>query len=178
LQEKRTPLWQDAFRIALPVLLLFGHGGWAQAAPAPSDGAVHSIAEISLGQSTVPLYGPWKFTVGDSPVDPVTHGPLWAEPGFDDSKWETVDLTPKEGSFDPVGGLSGYVPGWTAKGHPGYWGYARYRINVHLQERPGEKLALAGPSIVPFTLVVGLWWCIYLHLPHVRAYLRRSPSLP
>jgi hypothetical protein len=78
----------------------------------------------------------------------------------------------------PLGGLSGYVPGWTAKGHPGYWGYAWYRINVHLQERSGEKLALAGPSIVPFTLVVGLWWCIYLNLPHVRAYLRRSPSLP
>jgi hypothetical protein len=78
----------------------------------------------------------------------------------------------------PLGGLSGYVPGWTAKGHPGYWGYAWYRINVHLQERSGEKLTLAGPSIVPFTLVVGLWWCIYLNLPHVRAYLRRSPSLP
>ena len=28
--------------------------------------------------------------------------PLWAEPEFDDSKWETVDLTPKEGSFDPL----------------------------------------------------------------------------
>ena len=105
-------------------------------------------AEISLGQSVVPLYGPWKFTVGDSPVDPVTHGPLWAEPGFDDSKWETVDLTPKEGSFDPIIGTSGYLPGWAAKGHPGYWGYAWYRIRVHLQERPGEKLALAGPADV------------------------------
>jgi Stage II sporulation protein E (SpoIIE) len=73
---------------------------------------------------------------------------LWAEPGFDDSKWETVDLTSKEGSFDPTIGTSGYLPGWTAKGHPGYWGYAWYRIRVHLQERPGEKLALAGPSDV------------------------------
>ena len=74
--------------------------------------------------------------------------PLWAEPGFDDSKWETVDLTPKEGSFDPTSGYSVYVPGWTAKGHSGYWGYAWYRIRVHVQERPGEKLALAGPSDV------------------------------
>ena len=40
------------------------------------------------------------------------------------------------------------MPGWAAKGHPGYWGYAWYRIRVHLQERPGEKLALAGPSDV------------------------------
>jgi hypothetical protein len=42
----------------------------------------------------VPLYGPWRFTVGDSPIDPRTGQPLWAEPGFDDSHWETVDLTP------------------------------------------------------------------------------------
>ena len=137
-------------RVAFPLFLFFGYCGWAQAqaAPAQSDVAEHGAAEISLGQSAVPLYGPWKFTVGDSPVDPVTHGPLWAEPGFDDSKWEAVDLTPKEGSFDSTTGTSGYVPGWTAKGHPGYWGYAWYRIRVHLQERPGEKLALAGPYSV------------------------------
>jgi hypothetical protein len=60
--------------------------------------------------------------VGDSPLDRKTGHPLWAEPDFDDSKWETVDLTPKDGAFDPGVGLSGYVPGWTAKGHPGYWG--------------------------------------------------------
>ena len=29
-----------------------------------------TMAQIILGQSAVPLYGPWKFTVGDSPVDP------------------------------------------------------------------------------------------------------------
>ena len=73
-----------------------------------------------------------------------------AEPGFDDSQWETVDLTPAEGSFDPMAGTSGYVPGWTARGHAGYWGYAWYRIRVQLDEagaaRPGEKLALEGPD--------------------------------
>ena len=137
-------------RIAFPVLLLIAYGGWAQAQAAPSQSNVaeQGMAEISLGQSAVPLYGPWKFTIGDSPIDPVTHAPLWAEPGFDDSKWETVDLKSKEGSFDPTIGTSGYVPGWTARGHPQYWGYAWYRIRVHLQERPGEKLALAGPSDV------------------------------
>jgi hypothetical protein len=90
------------------------------AAKAQPDSTTH----ITLGQSAVPLYGPWKFTVGDSPIDPRTGQPLWAEPDFDDSKWETVDLTPKDGAFDPGAGLSGYVPGWTAKGHPGSWGYA------------------------------------------------------
>ena len=56
----------------------------------PSDG----IAHITLGQSVLPLNGPWKFTIGDSPIDPATHQPLWSEPAFDDSHWETVDLTP------------------------------------------------------------------------------------
>jgi hypothetical protein len=59
-----------------------------------------------------------------------------------------VDLTPADGSFDPVIGYSGYVPGWTAKGHPGYWGYAWYRIRVHVNAQPGQRFALAGPSDV------------------------------
>jgi hypothetical protein len=40
------------------------------------------------------------------------------------------------------------VPGWTAKGHPGYWGYAWYRIRVRVAAQPGQKLALAGPPDV------------------------------
>jgi len=105
-----------------------------------------SAAHITLGQSAVPLYGPWKFTVGDSPIDPRTGQPLWSEPDFDDSKWETVNLKPKDGAIDPIGGLSGYVPGWTAKGHPGYWGYAWYRIRVQVRALQGEGLVLAGPA--------------------------------
>jgi Stage II sporulation protein E (SpoIIE) len=124
--------------------------------PKPSPASLaqpDTTAHITLGQSAVPLYGPFKFTVGDSPIDPKTGRPLWAEPEFDDSKWETVDLTPKDGAFDPIAGLPSYVPGWTAKGHPGYWGYAWYRLRVQVltqpgQARQGEGLALAGPAIV------------------------------
>jgi hypothetical protein len=105
-------------------------------------------SEITLGQSAAPLFGPWKFTIGDSPVDPATGRPLWAEPGFDDSRWDTVDLTPKTGSFDPLGGQSGYVPGWTALGHAGHWGYAWYRIRVRVNSRAADRLALAGPADV------------------------------
>ena len=139
------------FRIPLLILLWLGIGARAQApssaaqqTQARTEGTVH----ISLGQSAVPLNGPWKFTVGDSPADPLTHEPLWAQPGFDDSKWEAVDLTPKNGTFNPVGGYTGYVPGWTARGHAGYWGYAWYRIRVILETRPGTQLALAGPPDV------------------------------
>ena len=72
------------------------------------------VTQVTLGPSVVPLYGPWKFTVGDSPIDPATNVPLWAQPGFDDSRWETVDLTP-QGLLDPLGGFSDYVKGWTAR---------------------------------------------------------------
>ncbi len=105
-------------------------------------------AHVTLGQSAVPLYGPWKFTIGDSPIDQKTGQPLWAEPDFDDSKWETVDLKPKSGAIDPISGITGYVPGWTLHGHPGYWGYAWYRLHVSVQALPGQSLALAGPADV------------------------------
>jgi hypothetical protein len=114
----------------------------AQASPSPQP--IH----ITLGQSVVPLYGPWKFTMGDSPMDAETHTPLWAQSDFDDSKWETVNLTPKAGIFDPLGGFSDYVKGWTARGHAGHWGYGWYRIRVQVSAQPGEKLALAGPAYV------------------------------
>ncbi|HEX4020894.1 MAG TPA: SpoIIE family protein phosphatase [Acidobacteriaceae bacterium] len=121
--------------LLLPLLAL--HAA-AQIAPASSPAL--PAQQITLGQSIIALNGPWKFHIGDNPQ--------WADPNFDDSQWETVDLTPKTGSFDPTAGFSGYVPGWTAKGHPGYWGYAWYRIRVRVDARPGQKLALAGSANV------------------------------
>jgi serine phosphatase RsbU (regulator of sigma subunit) len=118
----------------------------ASAAPTPGPSSIPE--QIHVGDSIVALNGPWKFRVGDSPIDPATHQPLWAQPSFDDSTWETVDLTAPSGSFDPIAGTSGYLPGWTAKGHPGYWGWAWYRIRVKVDAKPGMKLALAGPSDV------------------------------
>jgi serine phosphatase RsbU (regulator of sigma subunit) len=142
-----------AFSLLMAGVLVCGVLAAAQPAPQTATPPAsltesQSAARITLGQSAVPLFGPWKFQIGDSPIDPKTGQPLWAEPDFDDSNWETVDLTPKNGSIDPISGLSGYVPGWTARGHRGYWGYAWYRIRVQLQATPGDKLALAGPSDV------------------------------
>ena len=99
-----------------------------------------SEARITLGQSVIALTGPWKFRIGDDPQ--------WADPNYNDTQWETVDLTPKAGSFDPILGLSGYVPGWTTKGHPGYWGYAWYRLRVQVNTSPGETLAVSYSSDV------------------------------
>lgn len=120
----------------------------AQQRPTHATPEQHATVRIVLGQSAVPLYGPWKFTVGDSPVDPATHQPGWANPAFDDSKWETVDLTPAAGALNPINGMPGNVPGWTARGHAGYWGYAWYRIHVRIKSAPGVDLALAGPGQV------------------------------
>ncbi|HWE84708.1 MAG TPA: PP2C family protein-serine/threonine phosphatase [Terracidiphilus sp.] len=106
-----------------------------------------TAAPISVGHSVFPLYGPWKFHIGDSPLDPATHQPLWAEPSFNDSPWETVNLTPQPGIVDPFTGDPHYVKGWTSRGHSGYWGYAWYRIQVPAATQPGEKLALAETGV-------------------------------
>lgn len=116
----------------------------SQTAAAPPN----SADQITIGRSVVFLYGPWKFSIGDSPVDPTTHAPLWAQPGFDDSRWETVDLTPQNGAFDPIGGDPGYVPGWAARGHPGAVGYGWYRLRVRLPPSLSEPVAVNGPTDV------------------------------
>lgn len=109
-----------------------------RAASAASSGATDPI-QVTLGHSVVPLTGPWKFHIGDNPQ--------WADPNFDDSSWETMSLGSQEGSFDPNQGTQGFVPGWTGKGHPGYSGYAWYRIRIRLSGADGA-LALLGSTDV------------------------------
>ena len=143
-ERRGVPPVAQSYHFSLLLLLLAGFcsgAGLARAAPA-QDGPIQHIV---IGDSTSPLYGPWKFHVGDSPVDPINHYPLWSEPGFDDSTWETVDLTPRNAAPDPIYGVSGMVPGWTNRGHAGYWGYAWYRILVQVDAPPGKGLALEGP---------------------------------
>src|SRR5262249_29413487 len=84
--------------------------------------------------------GPWKFHIGDNAT--------WADPNFDDSAWESLDLTAPPGVHDADVGLTGYVPGWGARGHYGYSGYAWYRLWVAVSAPADETLALAGPPAV------------------------------
>ena len=86
------------------------------------------------------LNGPWKFIVGDNVQ--------YARSDFDDSGWETVDLSAPPGAHDGDVGLSGYIPGWTAKGHANYSGYAWYRMKISLDSLPGNDFALAAPPAV------------------------------
>lgn len=107
-----------------------------------------SVNLFGPGQNAVTLYGSWKFQTGDSPVDPVTRAPLWAQTDFDDSGWEIVSLAPASGNPEAGPGEPEVVPGWTAKGHKGYWGFAWYRIHLNLATHPWKGLALAVPNRV------------------------------
>lgn len=111
--------------------------GSASAADPPQAVSIHP------GHSTVALNGPWRFAVGDDL--------RWAAPDFDDTRWETVDLTPPPGAHDADVGLPGYVPGWSLRGHPGYMGYAWYRLRVTVESDKDAPLALAGPTDVDTT---------------------------
>ncbi len=107
---------------------------------APLAYAAATIAPVEIGHSTVTLYGPWKFKTGDDP--------RWARPQFDDTTWQGMDLTPPPGATDGDVGLEGFAPGWGAKGHRGYHGYAWYRIRLTVRSPAGERLALLGPWAV------------------------------
>jgi hypothetical protein len=96
--------------------------------------------DVLLGHPAAALNGPWKFSTGDDA--------RWADPGFDDSGWESVDLTPAPGAHDPDVGLANYVPGWMARGHAGYQGFAWYRLEFQWSVPPGTRPSLLGPAYV------------------------------
>ncbi len=120
------------FRVRLLLLLLLPLSAYA--APAvdkpknDNTASADSLVHVRLGESTVELAGPWKFQVGDDPA--------WAQPDFDDSKWEDVDLTP---------GSRGIALGWTARGHAGHSGYAWYRLKAQVLGA-NRSLALKMPQ--------------------------------
>jgi len=99
-----------------------------------------SAGTVNGVPSRIILNGPWKFKTGDNLQ--------WACPNFNDSEWETIDLTAAEGAHDGDVGLTGYITGWTGKGHPNYSGYAWYRLKVSLDSVKGNILALIGPTAV------------------------------
>ena len=103
----------------------------------PASSQAVSMLRITLGDSAAELFGPWKFHTGDDLT--------WAHADFDDSKWGTMDLTPPNGTADAARGSSGFIPGWTKKGYPGYAGYAWYRLRVEVQGS-GARLALKMPA--------------------------------
>lgn len=129
-------LFADVVRILRPWLLLALQILLVE----PGAAASTPLVEVTLGRAAVSLNGPWEFRTGDDIG--------WAKPDFDDSAWETVDLTPAPGAHDSDVGLTGYVPGWQSRGHRGYIGYAWYRIHLSVNAPLNENLALCGPFFV------------------------------
>jgi hypothetical protein len=82
-----------------------------------------------LGESSAKLNGPWKFHTGDNIA--------WARTDFDDSGWDSMNLTTAPGTP---------APGWTKRGYPGYSGYAWYRLQVDVQGA-NHQLALKMPYL-------------------------------
>ena len=93
----------------------------------------------SLRAASILLDGPWRFHTGDDPH--------WADAYTDDSGWEQIEMTPAPGSHDGDVGLTDYVDGWMAHGHPGYRGYAWYRRTVAVPAG-SASWDILGPSLV------------------------------
>ena len=108
--------------------------------PLLGHAAERQTVSITLGHSTALLDGPWKFHTGDDP--------RWADPAFDDSSWESMDLSAPPDANDGDVGITPYTSGWNSKGHAGYQGYAWYRIRFTVTPPPGQTLALLGPWAV------------------------------
>lgn len=124
-------LLQCVFPVALCTSL------WAQNTVSKLTPTSPQTVQINLGESSAELAGPWKFHTGDDPA--------WAQTDCDDSSWGTIDLSPPEGSADTSLGISGYVPGWTARGYPHHTGFAWYRLKVDVNGAD-RRLALKMPA--------------------------------
>lgn len=112
------------------------------ALPAQARPAAISAGEpvkVTLGNSAVALFGPWRFHTGDNPA--------WAQSAFDDAGWNAVSLRSPDAPPDAGLGPVGSVPGWTARGYPGYSGFAWYRLRVDLQGPP-RSVSLEMPQDV------------------------------
>jgi hypothetical protein len=68
-----------------------------------------------LGHGKADLEGPWQFRTGDNPA--------WAQPVWDDSGWESLDVN---------------AP-WGAQGHASYTGFAWYRRHLNIVPAPGTE---------------------------------------
>ncbi|MGA2537441.1 MAG: PP2C family protein-serine/threonine phosphatase [Terracidiphilus sp.] len=94
-----------------------------------------AFSAAGIGTGSRAIDGLWQFHLGDDP-----DGKLgWAQPGFDDSKWERVPADRP----------------WAYAGHWGYTGYAWYRRQIALDPTDKNPLALLLP---PLDTVAEVYW--------------------
>src|ERR1700761_5626397 len=117
------------FPSTLALLLIVPH--CLAQSPLPTNPATGP--SVTSEQTVTFVNGPWRFHLGDDAS--------WANSEFDDATWEpyTIDATHASLTLSKTV-ESTRLGGWQAHGHPGYVGYAWYRISVN----PGsERKALA-----------------------------------
>ena len=123
MRSKRTSLVPGQSVSSIALLHVVISLVFVLSAPAQSGIAENKTAPIhrieALGNSTVPLGGKWQFHLGDNMA--------WTKPEFDDSGWE--QLTADQG--------------WGAQGHPGYTGFAWYRLHIAVDPVKGAPPELA-----------------------------------
>ncbi len=95
---------------------------------------------VKLGRSSVRLNGPWRFHIGDNL--------RWSRAGFNDSNWRNVSFSAPRDANDGDIGIGRYAPGWSAKGYPGYHGFAWYRMGLTLASPKTGRVELLGPWAV------------------------------
>lgn len=80
---------------------------------------VSAIVVDGLGKGTAPLDGAWQFHTGDEAA--------WANPDFDDSHWEQVDIGKP----------------WGDQGHWAYTGHAWYRRHIEIKDQANGPVDVA-----------------------------------
>ncbi len=78
-----------------------------------------SLVVNGLGRGTVALDGPWQFQIGDNIA--------WADPAFDDSSWEQIDVSKP----------------WGDQGHWAYAGHAWYRRHIEIKDESSGAVDVA-----------------------------------
>lgn len=104
-------------------------------------GALLPAQSFNLNSGREPLVsldGPWRFHPGDSPLAGATQTLLWAEPGFDDSRW-------------PL--LKSSAP-WSDQGYPGMSGYGWYRFTVVVPAGDQPISMLLAPIVTSYQAYV------------------------
>ena len=89
-----------------------GSSNTAATRPAIPDGRNFELKDI--GNGAVEIDGNWQFQIGDNTG--------WAEPGVDDSGWESIHV---------------HQP-WGVQGHHSYSGFAWYRRHLHISLNPAS----------------------------------------
>jgi enterochelin esterase-like enzyme len=96
----RVPTVLSTLASAALALTVLGSPVGPGAAAVEPTAPTAASARASAGTVSLDLSGRWRFSTGDDPS--------WAEPGFDDSAWEQVQV-PEEGGQDVFDSYDGYA---------------------------------------------------------------------